>query len=64
MTTRLTKYLKFEPKEDITAYEIALIMKAMQIALDPRVLDKHPECMLRHFVEHETPEEAAEKGAA
>jgi hypothetical protein len=54
LTIRQPKSYNFEPKEDITAYEVALILPIVISNGDPyfveNLLEKHP-TMKRHFQE-------------
>jgi hypothetical protein len=49
------KIIEYKPKEDITAYEVALIVGVFYRPTDA-VFDALPECARRHFVITEMPE--------
>jgi hypothetical protein len=47
--TRDEKFKEFEPKEDITAYELATILKIAQLGFTHRYVEELPEKVRRHF---------------
>jgi hypothetical protein len=43
------KFREFEPLEDITAYELAIILKLAQLGFVTHYIEELPEKLRRHF---------------